>query len=101
MVLFIALAVILGAVFAAMTSNLYAGVITTGVCALAVFITYFVKQDWFSGKSEMLLKCFDFYSHFESFAYSSFNLADLLYFLSVAVIGIVLTYTSLQRRRWN
>ncbi|MDO4805059.1 MAG: ABC transporter permease [Lachnospiraceae bacterium] len=53
------------------------------------------------GFVEKILKCFDFYSHFESFAYSSFNLADLLYFISVALVGIVLTYTIMQARRWK
>ena len=101
MVMFVILAVIAGAIVVAMTSNFTAGICTTAVCAAAVFIAYFVKQDWFAGKPEMILKCLDFYSHFESFAYSSFKVADLLYFVSVAVIGIVLTFTSLQRRRWN
>ena len=84
-----------------MTGSSIVGLGTAGLGAAAVIILYFVKPGWFSGKTEAILKCLDFYSHFESFAYSSFSLTDLLYFLSVAVIGIVLTYTSLQRRRWN
>ncbi len=101
MVMFLALALILGGIVIVMTGSFYAGAAAAALCAVCVFVAYIVKADWFAGKSEMILKCFDFYSHFESFAYSSFNLADLLYFISAAVIGVVLTYTSLQRRRWN
>ena len=101
MVLFLALAVLLGLVLMVMTGSSIVGLGTAGLGAAAVIILFFVQPGWVSGKTEAILKCLDFYSHFESFAYSNFSLTDLLYFLSVAVIGIVLTYTSLQRRRWN
>lgn len=100
-ILFVVIGLVLGIVVMVMTGSRTAGGTAAAVCAAAVLITYIVKQDWFKGKAEALLKCLDFYSHFESFAYSSFNLADLLYFISVALVGILLTYTVMQARRWN
>ena len=101
LVFFIVLAVLLGILVYVMTKFYWASLGVILVCALAAFAVFMIAPDWFGGKSEMVLKVFDFFSHFESFAYGSFSIPDLLYFVSVSVIGVVLTMARIQKIRWS
>jgi len=101
LIFFIVLAVLLGILVYVMTKFYWASLGVILVCALAAFAAFMANPDWFGGKSEKILSVFDFFSHFESFAYGSFSIPDLLYFVSVSVVGIVLTIARIQKRRWS
>ena len=101
LIFFIVLAVLLGILVYVMTRFYWASLGVILVCALAAFAAFMVNPDWFGGKSEKILSVFDFFSHFESFAYGSFSIPDLLYFVSVSVVGVVLTIARIQKRRWS
>ena len=101
LIFFIVLAVFLGILVYVMTKFYWASLGVILVCALAAFAAFMANPDWFGGKSEKILSVFDFFSHFESFAYGSFSIPDLLYFVSVSVVGIVLTIARIQKRRWS
>jgi ABC-2 type transport system permease protein len=101
LIFFIVLAVLLGILVYVMTKFYWASLGVILVCALAAFAAFMVSPDWFGGKSEKILSIFDFFSHFESFAYGSFSIPDLLYFVSVSVAGVVLTIARIQKRRWS
>ena len=101
LVFLIVMAVIIGLLVYFMTKNYWAALGTVVVLAAACFIGYLVKPDWFGGKAETVLGVLNFSTHFSTFTQGSFSIADLLYFISVAVVGIVLTMQSIQRRRWN
>ncbi len=62
---------------------------------------YFLRPDWFSGRTESILRIFDFNTHFADCMGGVFSIPNLLYFLSYAAIGIVLTIQSLDKRRWG
>lgn len=95
------LSILLGLLVYLMTKNYWAALGTTVVLAAACFITYLIKPSWFGGKTEAVLKVFDFNTHFSTFTQGSFSISDLLFFVSVAVVGIVLTMQSVAKRRWS
>lgn len=101
LIFLIILAVLIGLLVYFMTKNYWAALITTAALAAVCFILYFVQSSWFSGRTESIMKVFDFATHFTDFANGSFTISNLLYFISAAAIAIVLTIQSIQKRRWS
>ena len=75
------------------------GVLTV-LAAVSLILSY-MESEFITGSAEKVLRILDFYSHFESFVYETFSLTDIVYFISAIAVGIVLTHTSIVRRRWN
>lgn len=98
---FIILSILLGVMVYVMTKFYWASLGVILLCALAAFAAFMANPDWFGGKSEAVLSVFDFFTHFKSFAYGSFSIPDLVYFVSAAAVGIVLTIAGIQKRRWS
>lgn len=72
-----------------------------GGIAAASVIGYLVRPDWFSGRTESILRVLDFSTHFSDFAGGSLSIGNLLFFVSYIVIGIGLTVQSIEKRRWS
>jgi ABC-2 type transport system permease protein len=101
MAFILVLVLLLGLLVYFMTENYWAGIGVTGVLAIACLITFIVNKSWFSGKTESILGIMDFSTRFTDFANGSFTIPNLVYFLSVIVIGVALTMQNVQKRRWS
>ncbi|MDO4619636.1 MAG: ABC transporter permease [Lachnospiraceae bacterium] len=84
-----------------MTKHYFISLGMGAVLALFCILGYYLKPDWFGGKTESVLRILDFSTHFEDFIAGSFSLSNAVFFLSYAVIGIVLTVQALEKRRWS
>lgn len=101
LVTLIIISVLIGLLVYFMTRNFWASLGTIMGLSILWFIFYMVKPDWFGGKSESIIGILDFSTHFTDVANGSLTLGNIVYFISAAAIGIVLTMTSLERRRWS
>ena len=84
-----------------MTGNFAAGMLSFAILSLACIAGYLLRPDWFSGRTESVLRILDFSTHFSDFAGGAFSLANVVYFISYIAAGLVLTLLSLDRRRWG
>ncbi|MBP3879067.1 MAG: hypothetical protein J6D46_02010 [Lachnospiraceae bacterium] len=101
MIFFVILSVLIGIAVYAMTGFYWLSVGVLTVLAAVSLVLSYMESEFITGSAEKILGILDFYSHFETFVYETFRLTDLVYFISAAVVGIVLTHTSIIRRRWN
>ena len=74
-------------------------------CLLAAgggfLLAYALRPEWFSGRTESILRILDFNTHFSDFMGGVFTIPNLLFFLSYAAVGVILTIQSLDKRRWG
>ncbi len=98
---FLILALLAGALVYLMTKHKSAAVGTALVLAAVCLIVYRISPSWFGGKTEAVLSLIDFRERFDTLSNGSLSLPDLAYFVSAALIGIVLTMQSIQKRRWS
>ena len=67
-----------------------------GACCIAGYV---LNPGWFGGRTESVLRILDFSTHFSEFAGGILSLTNVLFFLSYAAAGILLTVQSLKIRR--
>ena len=101
LVTLIIVSVLIGLLVYFMTGNFWACLGTILGLAIVWFVIYLVKPNWFGGKSGSIMGILDFSTHFTDVANGSLTLGNIVYFISAAAIGIILTMTSIQRRRWS
>lgn len=101
LVFLLVLALLFGLLMLYMTADFFISAGTAAALALLCLGAWYFMPSWFSGRTESILRVFDFATHFEDFAGGSFSIANLLYFLSYILAGILLTVQSLQKRRWS
>lgn len=101
LIFLIILAALAGLLTYMMTKNTTVSLIVGGGLAAVFVILYFVKSDWFSGRSESILRILDFNTHLSDITSGSLSISNLLFFISYVVVGIVLTMQSVQKRRWS
>ena len=97
----IVLALLAGLLCLYMTRHYYLSLGLFAALAVTFSVLYLVRQDWFSGRSESLLRVLDFSTHFTAACAGSVSISNLLFFVSYIVIGVVLTVQSVAGRRWN
>ena len=95
------LALLCGLLMDFMTRNALVGTAVGAAAALALLAAYYFRPSWFGGRTESVLRIFDFATHFEDFAGGSFSLTNLLFFISYIAAGVILTVQSLLKRRWS
>ena len=95
------LALLCGLLMYFMTKNALVGTAVGAAAALALLAAYYFRPSWFGGRTESVLRIFDFATHFEDFAGGSFSLTNLLFFISYIAAGVILTVQSLLKRRWS
>ena len=93
--------ILIGIAVYAMTGFYWLSLGVLTVLAAVSLILSYMESEFITGSAEKVLGILDFYSHFESFVYETFSLTDIVYFISAIAVGIVLTHTSIVRRRWN
>lgn len=84
-----------------MTKHFGLSMLTLGVLGAGCIIAYMLRPDFFSGRTESVLRILDFSTHFSDFAGGVFSWTNVLFFLSYAAVGIALTIQSLDKRRWS
>ena len=84
-----------------MTKYAVLGIATFAVLACVCAAAYFLRPDWFSGRTESVLRVLDFSTHFSDFAGGVFSVPNLLFFVTYMAAGVILTVQSLDRRRWS
>ena len=101
MIFFVVLSFLIGIAVYAMTGFYWLSIGVLTVLAAVSLILSYMESGFITGSAEKILGILDFYSHFESFVYETFSLTDIAYFISAIAVGIILTHTSIVRRRWN
>ena len=101
LVLLVVLAAIVGLLVYYMTKNFYVSLGVFGALAVICIVAYKVKSSWFDGRSESIMRIFDFNTHLSDITNGSLSISNLLFFISYIVIGIILTVQSIQKRRWS
>ena len=84
-----------------MTKNVYiSGVI--GVLLLALVSgLYFAKSEIYEGLIPSVMSKLSIFEHYYTFMDETFNLTDIVFFLSVSAIFVFLTVQSMEKRRWS
>ncbi|MGN0255715.1 MAG: ABC transporter permease [Chordicoccus sp.] len=101
LIFLVVLAAIVGLLVYYMTKNFYVSLGVFGVLAVICIVAYKVKSSWFDGRSESIMRIFDFNTHLSDITNGSLSISNLLFFISYIVIGIILTVQSIQKRRWS
>lgn len=81
-----------------MTRNYYLSLGTFAVLTILFLILFRVRPEWFSGRTESVLRVLDFYTHFQDIAAGSFGISNVVYYVSFAIAGVILTIALDSRR---
>lgn len=92
----------IGIFASSLTNNqIVAFILATALCFLLHFgFYYFSKLPVFVGKSDDIIQMLGIDYHYNSISRGIVDSRDVIYFLSVIGIFIMLTLTSLERRKW-
>lgn len=92
----------IGLFASSLTSNqIVAFILAALLCFLLHYGMYYFSQlPLFYGKSDDLIQLFGIEDHYRSISRGILDTRDLVYFLSVTALFIVMTVTSLGRRKW-
>lgn len=100
LIFLIVLSALVGLLVYSMTKAYYLSLGIFAAMAVGFITAYHFKSDWFSGRSESVLRVLDFSTHFSDFAGGIFSLTNVIFFVSYVVVGVVLTMQSVDKRRW-
>jgi len=100
---FIVLAVViaLALVIYVMTKNLFISCVIGGMLVVISSVFYYVKPGLYEGLAGSFLEKFDLFSHYYTFIAGSFDLNEVIFFLSVSVLFVFLSVQSLEKKRWS
>ena len=96
-----ALSVLISLLVYMMTGHYALSMIVLAGLGAACIAGYVLRPDLFSGRTESVLRILDFSTHFSDFAGGVFAIPNLMFFLSYAAVGVLLTIQSLDKRRWS
>jgi ABC-2 type transport system permease protein len=100
-IVFAAIIVILCVVLYQMIKN-YAITVGIGIIGEAVLIAlYLLKPTIFDGSLVKVLNWFSVIGRYDSFYYGAFNVAAIVYYVSVIVLFIFLTTQVIKKKRWS
>ncbi|MBP5224821.1 MAG: ABC transporter permease subunit [Lachnospiraceae bacterium] len=71
------------------------------VLVFATVICYMINPVWFEGLVPKILSKLCINAYHMDFMYASFNLTNVVFFLSVAAVFVFLSIQSLEKRRWS
>ena len=98
---FVVFALLFGLIVFLVTKSWIAGVITGVVLAGAVGVTYLIKPNSYANLLMIVVRESSLFDRFYDFMYEILKIGDLLIFAGVAVVFIVMSIQSLERRRWG
>ena len=97
---FIVLAIVIGVIIGLLTKNYYIGLIAGCVCAIPAIIVKIVKSELLEGLFPRLVAYLAVFDRFTTLAGGIFDLTAIVYYLSVIVFFVFLSYQSMDKRRW-
>lgn len=71
------------------------------VTEAALVTIYFVKSEWLEGAFPKVLNAIALFGRFDTFTNGVFDWSAILYFVSVALLFVLFTCQSYEKRRWN
>lgn len=95
------MAAVIGLIVYLMTKNWFATLLIGGVLMIAAALVYYYNSSLYEGLIPRLLSSISLFNRFYVFVYASFNLTELVFFISVSVLFIFLSVQSLEKRRWS
>lgn len=84
-----------------MTKSWFASLVSGSVLAIATLLTYYFKASLFVGLIPRLLLKLSLFNRFSDFVQGSFNLTQIVFFLSVSLLFVFLSVQSMEKRRWS
>ena len=84
-----------------MTKNFYISVGVLIIAAAVILITYVNKQSAYNGLLPKILNKLALFDRFYTFMSGTFNLTDIVFYISVAAVFIFLSVQSMEKRRWS
>ena len=100
MICFILLAAVLGVICGVLTKNYYIGIIAGCVCAVPFVIIKLVKSELLEGLFPELVEYLAIFDRYSTMQEGIFDLTAIVYYLSVIVMFVFLSYQSMDKRRW-
>ena len=100
MILMILAAAMAGIVWL-MTRNWFSTLLVGGILLIGVALTYYWKPSLFEGLVGKAITGISLFNRFYVFVSGSFNLTEIVFFVSVSVLFIFLSVQSLEKRRWS
>ncbi len=98
---FVIIILILGLIMRLLTKSNLTAILFTVALLAATGGAYFLWQNHFVGLLAKVIKAVSPFERFYRFAQGQFDLANVVYFLSVIFILLFMTEQSLENRRWN
>lgn len=97
---YILLAAVVALILYSLTKNITAAGVTGGVLALLILAVYMVNSAAFEGSFQKLMTGLALFDRFNNFANGIFDLASLVYYISVAGLFVFFTVQSMEKKRW-
>ena len=97
----LAAAAVIALIIYLMTRNYYVSVGMLIISAAAILITYVNNQSVYSGLLPKILNKLALFDRYYTFMSGTFNLSDIVFYISVAAVFIFLSVQSLEKRRWS
>ncbi len=84
-----------------MTKSYNAGIITAIILEAALVIVYIIKSSLLEGLFPNIIKGFSIFEKTSPFfAYQTFDLTSVVYYLAISAVFVVFTVQSYEKRRW-
>ena len=84
-----------------MTRNLFATILVGAVLLIAASLIYYANSSLYEGLISRVISGVSLFNRFYVFVSGSFNLTEVVFFLSVSVLFVFLSVQSLEKRRWS
>jgi len=98
---FLILIFVLAVAFDSVVKNLIASVCVCGVLAGALVAVLVIRPEWLEGAFPALMGELSMFDVFSGFAGGLFDLAGIVYFISIAGFFVFLTVQAMEKRRWS
>ncbi len=100
-IVFAVIIAILCVVLYQMIKNYVIAIGTGIICEAALLVLYLLKPTLFDGSLARVMNWFSVIGRYDSFFYGTFNVAALVYYISVIVLFTFLTAQVIKKKRWS
>lgn len=84
-----------------MTKNYVTSIVTAIILEALLLVVYKLKSDWLAGLFPSVIKGFSVFEKTSPFfAYQTFDITSVVYYLAISAVFIVFTVQSYEKRRW-
>lgn len=101
LVAFAVVILLLGLIMRVLTKSTPISLLFTAVCECVLVGAYLLWENHFAGLFASVINSLSVFERFYTFGQGQFDLANVVFFLSIIVICLFMTVQSLEKRRWN